>query len=120
MERRAFQMPASKTRGKRSHAQETRATADDKLMRHIRALGLDSVEAYRAWCRQHGFSDSVAKGWQDWRQERLAARKSGAVDAARSELLRHLEALGLDSTGDYQAWCRRHGFSDSLHKNPQQ
>src|SRR6266852_2258684 len=58
-------MPASKTRGRQSRVQDAVATADDKLMRHIRALGLGSVEAYRAWCRQRGFSDSVSKDWQD-------------------------------------------------------
>jgi len=33
-------MPASETCGKRSRVQDAGATADDKLMRHIRALHL--------------------------------------------------------------------------------
>src|SRR6185369_17883183 len=113
-------MPASRTRGKRSAALETGATANDKLMRHIRSLGLENVPDYRCWCRRHGFSDSLSKDWQIWRQERLAARQSGVVDAARTELARHVEALGLEGVEAYPAWCRRHGFSDTLQKNAQQ
>lgn len=108
------------TRGKKPPNKDTLATADDKLRRHLRALGLESADAYRAWCRQHGFRDSLHKSWQEWREERQAAEKTAAARAAQAAAQRHIEALGFSSTDAYQAWCREHGFRPTLDKTPQQ
>jgi hypothetical protein len=94
--------------------------ADAEVMRHVRALGLESVEAYRAWCREHGFDPTVRKSWQERREERLAAEKAEAAVAARADLARHLHALGLTSAEEYATWCRAHGFSEALQKSRQQ
>lgn len=40
---------------------------------HITALGLDSVAAYRSWCRDHGFSRRLDKDWRQLCREREAA-----------------------------------------------
>src|SRR5262245_43660290 len=101
------------TRGRGARSQDVTATADDKLRRHLRALGLENAEAYRAWCRQHGFRDSLQKSWQEWRQERLAAEKAAAAIAAEAEARSHIQALGRKDVSDYQAWCRRHGFGEA-------
>jgi hypothetical protein len=110
-------MPDRQTKRKKPGSQDVVATADEKLMRHIRALGLESPAAYRSWCRQQGFSDSPRKSWQECRQERQAAKKSEVESVANRELLAHIEALGLNSADEYRSWCRRHGFSDALNKN---
>jgi hypothetical protein len=48
----------------------TASTPEGELQRHLRDLGLESTEAYRAWCREHGFGSAIHKDWQ----ERLRAR----------------------------------------------
>src|SRR5215212_9207092 len=110
-------MPEKGTRGKRPRSQDVTATADDKFRRHLRALGLESAEAYRTWCRQHGFSESLRKSWQEERQERLAAEKTAVAQAAEAEAQRHLETLGLKTVDEYQGWCRQHGLAPTLNKN---
>jgi hypothetical protein len=109
-------MAGKGTRG----SQDVTATADEKLQRHLRALGLESADAYRAWCRRHGFGDSLRKSWQEQRQERLAAQKAAAAETVGAEARRHLEALGLKTVEEYQAWSRAHGFSPALNKTRQQ
>jgi hypothetical protein len=108
------------TRGKKTASLDTLATADDKLQRHLRALGLDSAEAYRAWCREHGFRDSLRKNWQEWREERQAAEKAAAAQKSTAAGRRHLQAIGFPTLEEYQAWCRQHGFSPTLNKSPDQ
>jgi hypothetical protein len=108
------------TRGKKPPSQDTLATADDKLRRHLRALGLESAEAYRAWCREHGFRDSVHKNWQEWREERQTAEKAAAAQQTGAAAQRHLQALGFPTLEAYQAWCREQGFRPALDKTPQQ
>ena len=39
-----------------------RPDPEEELRRHIQALGLQSVEEYRSWCAQHGFTRKLAKG----------------------------------------------------------
>lgn len=108
------------TRRKKPASQDTPATADDKLRRHLRALGLESAEAYRAWCRQHGFRESFHKSWQEWREERLAAEKAAAAQQASAAGQRHLQALGFATLEAYETWCREHSFRPGLDKSPQQ
>lgn len=42
---------------KKDHAEEP----DPDLLAHIRSLGLSSVEEYKSWCAEHGFSRRTAK-----------------------------------------------------------
>lgn len=88
--------------------------------RHLEDLGLLSVATYRAWCQDHGFDPAVKKHWRDRRQEQLAARRMGTKDEDEDALKAHIAALGLDSTSEYQIWCRTNGFSGKLYKTPSQ
>ena len=60
------------------------AEAKEVLQGHVEELGLKTVEEYRAWCRQHGLSESVHKSAQQRRKEvELCARmRSEAALAA--------------------------------------
>jgi hypothetical protein len=89
-------------------------------MRHIRALGLGSVDDYRAWCRKHGFRADTRKNWQEQREERRAAEKAVAEAAARADLARHAEAMGFPSLEEYRAWCRQRGFRDGPTRSREQ
>jgi hypothetical protein len=113
-------VPQRQGQRKKSGTAQPPPAANAEVMRHLRALGLESVEAYRTWCREHGFQPEARKSWQERRQERLAAKKSEATASAHVELARHLQALGLTSSEQYAVWCREHGFSDALHKSRQQ
>ena len=84
---------------------------DADLRRHLRALGLGDANAYRAWCRQYGFGESLTKTWLERRQERDAAGKAKEDRAAEAALQTHLTALGLADTRAYEDWCWAHGLS---------
>ena len=43
--------------------------ADQELMRHIKSLGLTSVEAYTAWCAQHGLGTGIQKSVSQRKKE---------------------------------------------------
>ena len=88
--------------------------------RHLEDLGLLSVATYRAWCQDHEFDPAVKKHWRDRRQEQLAARRMGTKDEDEDALKAHIAALGLDSTSEYQIWCRTNRFSGKLYKTPSQ
>jgi hypothetical protein len=98
----------------------TASTPEGEIQRHLKELGLASTEDYRAWCRQHGFGPALHKGWQERREEVRHARKIAEETEAEGRLQRHIEALGLKTREAYGDWCTRHGFSDALHKTPQQ
>ena len=74
----------------RKAAQEDEATAavEEELRQHIGALGLESVEEYRAWCTEQGLSDALYKGGKQRRKER---ERVGQVrgDADLAALRRH-------------------------------
>ena len=57
---------------------EDTARAERAFKEHIKALGLRSVEAYQAWCRQNGFTRKVAKSQHQREQERLHASRQNA------------------------------------------
>ncbi len=88
--------------------------------RHLEDLGLLSVATYRVWCQDHGFDPAVKKHWWDRRQEQLTARRMGTKDEDEDALKAHIAALGLDSTSEYQIWCRTNRFSGKLYKTPSQ
>jgi hypothetical protein len=113
-------MPEKAVRHRRPRSQEIGATADQKLQRHLRTLGLESADAYRAWCRRLGFSDALRKSWQEERQERQAAQAEAEATAEEAELLEHARALGLATLDEYAAWCRAHDLSAATRKTRQQ
>lgn len=56
----------------------TQNETDPDLLAHIRALGLEAVEDYRAWCERNGFSPRTQKHWRERCKERFFATKERA------------------------------------------
>jgi len=98
----------------------TASTPDGELKRHIAALGLDSADSYRAWCRQNGFGAALDKGWQERRAERERAEELKKRAAAVRDMAGHFQALSVSDEAGYFAWCRAHEFAESLTKRPRQ
>ena len=113
-------MSRDQNRRKKGRHRGTAARANADLMSHLVSLGLETVASYRAWCREHGFSGALNKGWQERRQERMVAKQARADAQADVALIAHVEALGLGTVASYRAWCLERGLSDSVHKSPQQ
>ena len=60
------------------------------LNAHVSALGLDSVEAYQAWCRENGVGDGLLKSKTQRQQEiRLEQQLRNRKFAARSTASQH-------------------------------
>src|SRR5579872_2804510 len=105
---------------RRAGAPAKTSPAAGELTRHLAAIGLDSTEAYRAWCRANGFREALDKCWHERRTERERAdalRKRAAALAAMAE---HFRALGAADEAEYYAWCRAHAFAEKLEKRPRQ
>ena len=49
--------------------------------------------------------------------KRKKRRHRGAAGKANADLTAHIRSLGLTSVGQYQAWCRDHGFNGALNKS---
>jgi hypothetical protein len=96
------------------------STQRASLLRHIEALKLSGIPAYRAWCRRQGYSAALYKDWRLRRLELLRAERLEAHEHACYERNRHFRKLGLESVEDYEAWCRRHGFGVAVHKTEAQ
>ncbi len=64
------------------------------LRLHIRQLGLDTVEAYQAWCRNHGLDPALDKSEAQRRQE--LSRLQGIAMQARHKAIRRLRRDPLD------------------------
>ena len=112
----------AKTSPRRKHGRprgaQARANAD--LSAHIASLGLRTVPEYQRWCREHGFTAALNKGWQDRRAERDTVKRDAVTATADAAVTAHVQALGLVDLDAYQAWCREQGLSDGLHKGPRQ
>lgn len=63
------------------------AAADQEVTEHIAALGLDTVEAYSAWCRQHDLADSLHKSSRQ-RHKEVALHVAEQSDAALNSVRR--------------------------------
>ena len=66
---------------------KSKKSADDldpETLEHIRALGLDSVEDYRRWCGEHGFSRRTRKDWR----ERCRERYTATAERSKARLIR--------------------------------
>ena len=77
---------AKGTRRKKGRPRGATARANAELGAHLASLGLAAIEAYKVWCRQHGFSAALSKTWQERRQERVAHQRDQRAAEAR---LRH-------------------------------
>ena len=107
---------AKGTRRKKGRRRGATARANAELGAHLASLGLAAIEAYKVWCRQHGFSAALSKTWQERRQERVAHQRDQRAAQATQALQQHVERLGLDGVAAYQAWCRQQGIGDAMYK----
>ena len=78
---------------------QSRANAD--LGAHIQSLGLQTIPKYQRWCREHGFTTALNKGWQERRSEKDALRRDAEAAATEQNVLDHARALGLDFIDAY-------------------
>ncbi len=108
---------AKRKKGRRRGAA---ARANAELAAHIESLGLAAIEAYKVWCRQHGFSAALSKTWHQRRQERAAHQRDQQAAQAADAVRQHIAQLGLDSVAAYQAWCRQQRLGDAIHKSAAQ
>jgi hypothetical protein len=60
---------------------------DRELLLHIKTLGLETVEGYRRWCAENGFSCRLKKDWRERCRERSKVKK--AVIERRIEQAKH-------------------------------
>ena len=111
---------AKQSKRKKSRRRGATARANAELGAHIESLGLAAIEAYKTWCRQHGFSAALSKTWQERRQERAAHQRDQQAAQAEDAVRQHVAQLGLDGVAAYQAWCRQQGLGDAIHKSDAQ
>lgn len=111
---------AKGTKRKKGRRRGATARANAELGAHLASLGLAAVEAYKVWCRQHGFSAALSKTWQERRQERVAHQRDQRAAQATHALQQHVKQLGLDGVVAYQAWCRQQGIGDAMYKSTAQ
>lgn len=111
---------AKRPKRKKGRRRGATARANAELGAHIESLGLEAIEAYKVWCRQHGFSAALSKTWQERRQERTAHQRDQRAAQAEEALRQHIAQLGLDGVPAYQAWCRQQGLGSAIHKSAAQ
>jgi hypothetical protein len=63
---------------------EPELTNDLDLQNHLRALGLSSLDAYRAWCSERGFSPRIDKPWKVRCRERYQAAAASIADRGKA------------------------------------
>lgn len=87
----------------------TASTPQGELQKHLRDLGIETVGAYRVWCREQGFRGALDKSWQERRREVQRAQKL-AEDARNAALLHnHWYMLRFQTQQEYEAWCVQNG-----------
>ncbi len=111
---------AKQPKRKKGRRRGATARANAELGAHMASLGLAAIEAYKVWCRQHGFSAALSKTWQERRQERAAHQRDQQAAQAEDALRQHVAQLGLGGVAAYQAWCRQQGLGDAIHKSTAQ
>src|SRR5690348_2652055 len=95
---------------KKLHTIPAASSPHEHLWKHIEALDLPDITAYREWCRAQGFGAGLNKDWRQRQQERLRAKKLAEQARARRERLSHIHQLSLKSWEEYDAWCLSRGF----------
>ena len=111
---------AKQPKRKKSRRRGATARANAELGAHMESLGLEAIEAYKVWCRQHGFSAALSKTWQERRQERTAHQRDQQAAQAEGAFQQHVAQLGLDGVAAYQTWCRQQGLGNAIHKSAAQ
>ena len=96
------------------------STPQGELQRHLAALGLDTADQYRGWCRSNGFTPALEKSWHERRAERAHAERGRDHDAALRGMADHWKALGVAGEQEYFGWCRGNGFAEALTKTAAQ
>jgi hypothetical protein len=89
----------------------TASTPEGELQKHLRALKLDSVAAYRTWCRKQGFGGALDKPWQERRREIQRAQRLADEARTGAALHQHILELRFQTQEEYGAWCECHGFA---------
>jgi hypothetical protein len=97
-------------RNGRSARPVTVGNREKSFRRHIEALGIECADHYLVWCRRNGFPARRDKSARERRKEWETAMRLSALEAQAESLLRHVDALGLKSVAEYEAWCRAHGL----------
>ena len=98
----------------------TASTPGGELQKHLQELNLPSVETYRRWCRENGFSANINKDWRARKLEVQHAEKQGEAQTLRQQRQAHFQQLGVEDETAYYAWCKQHNFHATLHKTHQQ
>ena len=115
-----FMTMARKKNRRRGRHRGASAKANADLTTHIESLGLGSVTNYQSWCRSHGFTGALNKGWMERRKERAVAERELEARASSVGLKLHIESLGLEDEKAYQTWCKQNGLSEALNKGKTQ
>ena len=111
---------AKRPKRKKGRRRGATARANAELGAHMESLGLEAIEAYKVWCRQHRFSAALSKTWQERRQERTAHQRDQQAAQVEEALRQHVARLGLDGVAAYQTWCRQQGIGDAIYKSAAQ
>jgi hypothetical protein len=93
--------------------------AEAKVLGHLRALDLDTVQDYLVWCQVHSLEATTEKSYKQRQRELALVRQLRPQPVARVECsidAEHLEALGLETLDDYRLWCRQNRLSEALNK----
>ncbi len=98
----------------------TASTPQGELQKHLCALGIESVAAYRVWCREQGFGSALDKAWQERRREIQRAQKLAEDAKDGSALRQHIRDLRFTSQEKYVAWCDSNGFPQAGVKSAHQ
>ena len=82
-----------------------RAGVEKEQMKHVEALGLETVEAYQAWCRGNGLSESVNKGAGPRRKEldlMVKLRSEAALARVKRHTRRPAETIAQIFSGEIE------------------
>lgn len=74
---------------------ESEDQPDRDLLNHISGLGLDSVESYRDWCAENGFSKRLNKHWKVRSRESYFASQEAANQRLRQKKLETRKPLAI-------------------------